>query len=65
MTNILSLYKVNYIEESDYILEGSLSLKKSYLYTVKMRPSLMKGMSISQGKYSRKFSESVLLGKLR
>ena len=65
MTNILSLYKVNYIEESDYILQGFLSLKKSYLYTVKIRPLLMKGMSILQGKYGRKFSESVLLGKLR
>ena len=27
MTNIMSLYKVNYIEESDYILKGFLSLK--------------------------------------
>ena len=57
MKNILSLYKVNYIEESDYILQGFLSLKKSYLNIVKIRPSHMKGMCIVQRRYRRKFSE--------
>ena len=69
MTNILSLYKVNYIEESDYILQGFLSLKKSYLNIVKIRPSHMKGIEyynedIVENFRNSPWKTSIVLGHL-